>query len=171
MCTIIHCSHIGFLGCLLHPANKTGLHYDMDLFCVNSLHMEDNQAPHGTCVNQSVKHQTYAALQNAHETTRARMHRPAFTDVQQREVKVNQEADRDGSTQTSAPSQRQMVSQSGRLLPPPLSASHATPSSLPLDLRLGTHGRWHLANVTPLFPAKINYAFITLALRVSWPEI
>lgn len=130
MCKIIHCSHIGFLCCLLHPANKTGLHYDMDLFCVNSLHMEDNQPHWDLCQSEC---ETYAALQNTHEMTQACMHRPGFTapDTQQREAKVNQEADRDSSTQTSAPSQRQMVSQSGRLLPPPLSASHATPLSLP----------------------------------------
>lgn len=123
-------------------------------------------SPHGTCVNQSVKHQTYAALQNTHEMTQACMHGPAFTapDIQQREVKVNQEADRDSSTQTSAPSQRQMVSQSGRPAASTALRLPCHPSVPPLDLHLGTHGRWHLANVTPLFPAKINYVFITLAL-------
>lgn len=157
--------------CLLHMANKTAPHYDMDLFPVNLLHMGDNQPPWDLCQPEPETLDTVEPTPNdAEQFTHADRHLQRPTYKQKGEKKwTRKQIELACSTQTSARSQRQMASQSGRLVPLPLPASHATPLSLPLNLDPGTHGRWHLANVTPPLPRNINYADVTLTSG-GWPK-
>lgn len=81
--------------CLLHMANKTPPHYDMDLFPVNLLHMGDNQPPRDLCHSEretldTVEHAPNDAVQFTH----ADRHSQRRTYKQKGEKKVNQEADR-----------------------------------------------------------------------------
>lgn len=78
--------------CLLHMANKTAPHYDMDLFPVNLLHMGDNQPPWDLCQSEretldTVEHTWRRAVYTRRQTF-------AATDIQTKGgEKVNQEAD------------------------------------------------------------------------------
>lgn len=143
---------LALLVCPVSAANKTALHYDKNLFTVNSLHMEDNQPHWDLCQPECETSEEYTH-KHAHTNTHATAFAATDTHTKGEWEKVNLEANRDWSFYSDI---CLVPETDGEPIRPPGASSTLRlpchPAAPPQNLQRGTHDRWHLANVTLPLP-------------------